>query len=209
MSSTAGLVAATQQNADGYAKAMRHLERAVTIQPGFALPHEAMARVQYQSAFFGPVPTLANILYRYHRDWTTAEAEFRRALDLNPNHARAHRAYSVFLAARGRTDEAVAQREMARKVDPYVAGQPLDERSGAPGDLDRAIAAWRKEVARNPTTRAYFELGSILVMNGQFAEGITTLRASKPNDTPVTSLTSDTRLAHRATPPRLERSWRT
>jgi TolB-like protein/DNA-binding winged helix-turn-helix (wHTH) protein/Tfp pilus assembly protein PilF len=202
-----GLVAANQQNADGYSKAIRHLQRAVTIQPGFALAHEAMARFQYQSAFFGPVPprefmpqaeaaarralkadpwladgriTLANILYRYHRDWTSAEAEFRRALDLSPNDARAYRAYSVFLAARGRSEEAVAQREMARKVDPHDADQPLDERSGAPGDLDRAIAAWRKELARNPTIRAYFQLGSALVMNGQLAEGITALRASKP-----------------------------
>jgi len=203
-----GLLAATQQNAEGYAKAIGHFERAVSIQPEFAFAHVAIARCYYQYAFFGPVSpgefmpkaeaaarnaikadaslaeahtTLANILYRYHWNWTTAEAEFRRALELSPNDASARRFYAMFLSARGRSKEAAAQKEMARNVDPKIANQNLDEPLRVRADVERAIVFSRKNLERHPSTRAYFQLGSALVMHGQFAEGIKALEASQPD----------------------------
>jgi tetratricopeptide (TPR) repeat protein len=198
-----GLLAAAQQNADGYAKAIRHFEHAVSIQPEFAFAHVAIARCYYQYAFFGPLspgefmpkaetaarnalkadPSLAEAhttLANIHWDWSTADAEFRRALELSPNDAAARRFYATFLSATGRSDEALAQKDMARKVDPKVANQNMDEPSRAARDFERAIAAQRKNVERNPTTRGYFQLGSALVMHGQFTEGIKALGASQP-----------------------------
>jgi Tfp pilus assembly protein PilF len=163
----------------------------------------ALGRCHYQYAFFGPLAprdfmpraekavraglkadpaiaeahtVLANILYRYHWDWTNAEAEFRRALELSPNDAAARTNFAAFLTAMGRLEEATAQKAIVRKLDPRGNTTVVDELS-AP---ERAIAGHRKTVARNPSTRAHFQLGSALVMNGQLAEGIKELEASEP-----------------------------
>ena len=50
---------------------------------------------------------LANVLQeQWH--WTEAEAEYKRALELNPNNAGAHSWFALWLSCQGRTDEAVA-----------------------------------------------------------------------------------------------------
>src|SRR5207247_10428079 len=158
------------------------------------LAHWNPARCHYQYASCGPLPPrdfmpkaeaaarsalkadpaiaeahtmLANILYRYHWDWTNAEAEFRRALELSPNDALARQNFAEFLSAIGRSDEEVTQKEIARKLDPKGNTANLDALSRAPRDSDRRIAIHRKTVQRNPTTRAYFPLGSAPVMNDQ------------------------------------------
>ena len=60
---------------------------------------------------------LANVLQEeWH--WTEAEAEYRRALELNPNNAKANSGFALWLLCQGRTDEAVARIEHARALDP-------------------------------------------------------------------------------------------
>lgn len=54
-------------------------------------------------------------------DWSGAEAEYKRAIALNPSYASAHRWYSVYLVAAGRLDEALRQIERAQDLDPYSA----------------------------------------------------------------------------------------
>jgi Tfp pilus assembly protein PilF len=51
-------------------------------------------------------------------DWPMAEAEYRRAIALNPNYATAHHWYAEYLALMGRFDEAEKQIEQARQLDP-------------------------------------------------------------------------------------------
>ncbi|MGH9814448.1 MAG: TPR end-of-group domain-containing protein [Candidatus Acidiferrales bacterium] len=51
-------------------------------------------------------------------DWPGAEREFRRALELEPNFARAHRWYALYLSAMGRHGEAETHIEKALQLDP-------------------------------------------------------------------------------------------
>jgi TolB-like protein/DNA-binding winged helix-turn-helix (wHTH) protein/lipoprotein NlpI len=51
-------------------------------------------------------------------DWEVAEREFRRAIELNPNHATAHQWYGEFLADMGRADEGISEIKRARELDP-------------------------------------------------------------------------------------------
>jgi tetratricopeptide (TPR) repeat protein len=51
-------------------------------------------------------------------DWPEAEREFRRALELNPGYAEAHRMYSAYLSAMGRDGEALAEVRRAQELDP-------------------------------------------------------------------------------------------
>jgi TolB-like protein/Flp pilus assembly protein TadD len=54
-------------------------------------------------------------------DWAGAEAEWRRALELDPNAANAHAFYAHFLATMGRTEEALTHSERAIELDPFNA----------------------------------------------------------------------------------------
>jgi len=54
-------------------------------------------------------------------DWTSAEREWKRALELNPNGANAHAYYAHYLAHMGRAAEGIKHSERAIKLDPFNA----------------------------------------------------------------------------------------
>ncbi len=55
------------------------------------------------------------VRYRFDWQWTEAEADFMKAIAMSPDNAFVHHQYGVFLAALGRTDEAL--RELGRSVE--------------------------------------------------------------------------------------------
>ena len=54
----------------------------------------------------------------FNWNWAVAEEEFKRALELNPNYATAHSQYAVYLVARGRINQALAEINRAQELDP-------------------------------------------------------------------------------------------
>lgn len=54
----------------------------------------------------------------YDWDWPTAEREFKRAIELNPNSAVVHSRYAECLVMRLRFDESIAESRRARELDP-------------------------------------------------------------------------------------------
>ena len=62
--------------------------------------------------------SLALIKENYDYDWPGAENEYRKAIQLNPQYATAHQWYAEFLSWQGRFDEAMAESERARQLDP-------------------------------------------------------------------------------------------
>jgi len=92
-----------------------------TLPPGDTLPKgkaAALKAIAIDSALAEAHVSLAHIAYHYDRDWTTAEREFKRAIELNPNYVLAHQWYALFLAWAGRPDEAVTEARRARDLDP-------------------------------------------------------------------------------------------
>jgi len=61
---------------------------------------------------------LALIVQNYDYDWQTSEKEFKRAIALNPNYATAHHWYAEHMMWQGRFDEALAENDRARQLDP-------------------------------------------------------------------------------------------
>jgi tetratricopeptide (TPR) repeat protein len=51
-------------------------------------------------------------------DWPSAEREFKRAIELNPNSAISHLGHSELLLARARFDESIAEAMRALELDP-------------------------------------------------------------------------------------------
>jgi serine/threonine-protein kinase len=66
--------------------------------------------------------SLAVAIWFFDWDWPGAEAEFRRAIGLNPNYAAVHFFYGFCLAAIGRFDEAIAEEIRAIELDPIQPG---------------------------------------------------------------------------------------
>jgi TolB-like protein/Tfp pilus assembly protein PilF len=60
----------------------------------------------------------ATLLADFDWNWPAAEADFQKALALNPNSAIAHHWYSRYLAQLGRSDEALKEVTAAEKLDP-------------------------------------------------------------------------------------------
>jgi TolB-like protein/Tfp pilus assembly protein PilF/predicted Ser/Thr protein kinase len=125
-----------------------------------AMPHEAAPKaretairsLELDSTLAEPHFALATVATWYEWNWEKAEQEFRRALELNPNHADSHVFYGLFLSAMGRLSEARAQMEQALALDPlnfmYLSYYGISlERSRM---LDEAIVQYQKGIDLAP-----------------------------------------------------------
>ncbi len=115
---------------------------------------------------------LALIVQNHDYDWQTAEKEFKRAIELNPNYATAHHWYAEHLAWRGRFDEALRESERARQLDPLSLIIAAD--NGAilyySRQYDRAIAQFIAVRELDPTFPRATLIFLAYVQKGMFAE---------------------------------------
>jgi serine/threonine protein kinase/Tfp pilus assembly protein PilF len=107
-------------------------------------------------------------------DWSGAEREFRRAIQLNPNYATAHHWYSDLLAKTGRLEEALAEAKRAVALDPLSLpiNRDLAEIYAFLGQDDTAIDQYRKTLQMEPSfasARGY--LAVLLLAKGRYVEG--------------------------------------
>ena len=64
--------------------------------------------------------TLGNVRLLFDWDWSAAEREYRRALEINPNLPAANLGYATYLATLGRFDEALSRVKQAYRFDPLA-----------------------------------------------------------------------------------------
>ena len=70
--------------------------------------------------------SLGNIFASYDWNWSAAEQEFRRAIELNPRYATAHHWYAEMLSYVKRFDEAFREIHLALELDPLSLGINTD-----------------------------------------------------------------------------------
>jgi len=126
-------------------KALRYFQQAIIKEPQYALAYAGMADCYVRMVDYAQLPpaegywkakaaatqaleiddtlgevhaSLAWVLWVYEWDWSDAEREFKRAIELNPSYPLAHARYAHYLSELGRADEALAQAETARRLDP-------------------------------------------------------------------------------------------
>jgi TolB-like protein/DNA-binding winged helix-turn-helix (wHTH) protein/Flp pilus assembly protein TadD len=78
----------------------------------------ALQALQLDESLAEAHASLALIKENYDYDWPGAEKEFRRAIQLDPQYASAHQWYAEFLSWQGRFQEAFAESQQARQLDP-------------------------------------------------------------------------------------------
>jgi pentatricopeptide repeat protein len=119
---------------------------------------------------------LANVLQQeWH--WAEAEAEYRRALELNPNNPDAQAGFAGWLLCQGRTDEAVAWIERARALDPFaVSGGGVSWILFQARRYDDAIRESHSALAIKPDNAfSLIFLGFPLIADNQPAQAIPVL----------------------------------
>ncbi len=194
-----------QLTPEGSRKALDHFKQAIDLDPGYALayagvgyvyavragtyeePGEAMRKAREASlqalkldealpqAHF----SLALVKWWADWDWTAAEAEFKRALEIDPNNANFRAVYADFLSTQDRFKEAMVQARRAQELDPisvYVSSTLAkvyyDDRQ-----YDRALEGYRQMLELVPnSTRGRRDLGRVFLQLGQYDDAIVALR---------------------------------
>jgi TolB-like protein len=111
------------------------------------------------------------LLTDFEWNWPAGEADYRKALELNPNSAAAHLWYARNLAEIGRFDEALQEAAAAQKLDPLSTITRVTSARilWIAGRYDNAIEQCRGAIALEPSFAAAFSaLGQALALKGQF-----------------------------------------
>jgi len=144
---------------EAYPKARAAADRALAIDSTLAEAHASVARIKFQ----------------YDRDWSGAEKEFQRAIELNRNYANAHHWYALELMLMGRLDEALNQIKLARELDPLslVINENMALILSSARQYAQAIEQSRKTLEMDPNfALGHFRLGQILILKGMNAEAV-------------------------------------
>jgi len=118
--------------------------------------------------------SLGSIKLFYDWDWTGAEAEFKRSMELDPGYAEAYVGYGEYLTLVGRLPEAIPYFEKARQLDPL---NPHTYRAEGYSyfmthKYDEAIQQYRKALEIEPDQITYFGLVLALTEKGDYATAI-------------------------------------
>jgi len=104
-----------------------------------------------------------------------AISHFKKAIKLNPEHARAHNNLGIALGAEGKNEEEISHYKMAIKLDPdfAVAHNNLGSALDAEGKNEEAISHYKMAIKLNPEyADAHYNLGSALDAEGKNEEAI-------------------------------------
>jgi serine/threonine protein kinase/TolB-like protein/Tfp pilus assembly protein PilF len=134
-----------QRSPDGVKKGLDYFEQAIQKDPGYALAYAGIAdsyavgggtylglsskesrpkaraaalkALELDDSLAEAHTNLADTYLYYDWDFAKSDAEFRKAIALNPNYPTAHQWYSECLYVTGRYDEAIAQAKRALELD--------------------------------------------------------------------------------------------
>ena len=189
-------------------KSIEYFNQAIEKDPGFALayagladgytvpgnplpPREkmpkakaaAMRALELDETLAEAHTSLARVLAIYDWDWTNAEKEFKRAIELNPRYATAHQWYGGYLDAMGRHNEAIVERKRALELDPLslIINFELGMAFYFAHDYDRAIEQYKKtlELDQNfPPARGFLPIA--YEQKGMYDEAIAGFKSAIP-----------------------------
>ena len=190
-----------QRSADGYQKALEAFQRSIAKDPTYASAWAGLADTYTTLGFYVLTPremaakaksaalkaleidpdlaeahaSLGNILFSFEWNWRSAEEEFRRAIELNPSYVTGRHWHAMFLAALGRSDDALAEERQALEYDPLslVVNSALGLQLYFARRYDQAIEHLRRTLDLDPDFRlANVELGYAYAAKGSFREAI-------------------------------------
>ena len=186
---------------DGFQRAAEYFQQSITKDPEYARAYAGLAdtyalmsswsfapqnevipkartaalrALQIDNSLAEAHTSLALVAENYDYDWQTAEKEYRRAIQLDPQYPTAHQWYAECLSFQGRFADALAESEIARQLDPLSLIIATDH--GAilyfSRQYDRAIEQLRGVRAMEPTFMRAHLLTYVYVEKGMFDEAL-------------------------------------
>jgi TolB-like protein/Flp pilus assembly protein TadD len=131
---------------EGWLESIEYFKQAIEKDPEYALAYARLSSVLAFAWYFGVLRPWETIVvweaannqalkignnleethiaagrfyFFYKWDWPSTEREYKRAIELNPQSADAHQQYGLFLASRGRFEQAIDAAELAIKFEPH------------------------------------------------------------------------------------------
>jgi tetratricopeptide (TPR) repeat protein len=142
---------------EAYPRAKAAAERAIALDPDLADAHTMMGYVKMT----------------YEFDWTGAEREYKRALELNANSANGYDLYGRFLQSLERYDEAIAMQTRAQELDPIVNKTDVATAYLRASRYQEAIDLAKRAIEIDlADPRPRFTLGWAYLGAGRVAEGL-------------------------------------
>jgi serine/threonine protein kinase/tetratricopeptide (TPR) repeat protein len=140
-------------------QAKEALTRALEIDPDLAETHASLGLMR------------AN----FEWDWTAAEKEYRRAIELNSNYPVSHHWYALLLSEMKRDDEAIREANLALRLDPLspVMNNQLAWTLLAAGNFGAAVEQWKRTLEFDPNLlEAHLWLSKAYWAKGLYREAI-------------------------------------
>ncbi len=192
----------------GMQKAIEHFRRAIELDPDYAPAYAGLADCFTQLARHGHVApkeafplakqaalkaveldegsaeahgALAFIAFYFDWDWSVAERELRRALDLNESYEEAHHQFSHLLLTVGRPDESLTESRRALELNPLdlLLNVHLGWHYAMSGQNDRAIAQYKSVLELDSNHyQALRHIGWAYMYSSLHAEAIAALEAA-------------------------------
>jgi TolB-like protein/Tfp pilus assembly protein PilF len=191
---------------DAYMRAIEYFDRAIARDPSFALACANLAMaytelaeggamepdVAYQRAAEAAANALrldpelgeAHCTMGYLKgvrefDWSGAEQEFKRALELSPSGSDAYDYYGRLCAGLERYDEAIALQHRAHELDPLAHRMDFVTTLLRAGRYDQAVVQAEDAVEFDPSyDRARATLGWAYFLSGRQSEGLVELETA-------------------------------
>jgi tetratricopeptide (TPR) repeat protein len=135
----------------------------------------AMKAIKLDPNFSGSHHAIAYIRFLYDWDWSGAEKEYRRALELDPNDAEVWSGFAKLLSALGRFPEAIADGRRAVTLDPL---SPMEQTNYArvlsfARKYDEAFRQFQRVIDLEPaSTFLYNWLAQVYAWTGRSREAL-------------------------------------
>ena len=196
---------ANRQNEQDLWKAIEYFNQAISMDPKYALAYAGLARAYYGLSYLY-LPTkqampkakaaatkaleidntlaeahtsLALVKTFYDWDWSGAEAEYQRAIELNRNYAPAHQWYGWQLALLGQPDKSISELDLAQEINPLSAdvSWSVGVALYLARRYDEAIKELRKTLEMDPNNPlAHFHLAASYSELGKANEALAEFR---------------------------------
>jgi TolB-like protein/DNA-binding winged helix-turn-helix (wHTH) protein/Tfp pilus assembly protein PilF len=191
-----------QTTPETFTKAAEYMRRAVERDPHSALAYAGLADGYAWLGAFGPLPpskaweaarsaakralamdddlaeahaSLALVFFLYDWDWSAAEREFKRAIQLNPGYSVAHFWHAWYLVCLRHFDDALSEAKRAQELDvlSLLANWNLARTLFFARQYDRAMEQCRRVLERDPDyERAHYTLATIYVEKGFYKQAV-------------------------------------
>ncbi|HVE58664.1 MAG TPA: protein kinase, partial [Pyrinomonadaceae bacterium] len=186
---------------EAFPKAIESFQKAVELDPNYALAYVGIADFYNWACIYGLFPTVVSIpkvyeaatraleiddtlgeayaalglYYSSIAEYDISDTHYRRAIELNPNYSLAHEWYGSNLTGRGRFEDGIREVKIAEQLDPFsMRSKTLTAWTAYQAhQYDLAEAKAREIIELDPNfPQGYLQLGNALQQMGRFQEAL-------------------------------------